>query len=422
MIDPMPEDLRAEWDDADAADLESNVVELPRFRTVGDEQDEKTKPTQPRPFTVADVIAQWRAEGPLVHEATGFAELDKRTGGGPVYGTRWYILGAPDAGKTAVLASLAHAWATRGIVVGFHAVDEEAGDVVTRLAQRAGYQRRDCEERDPILLDDFERHIGVGNALFIYDASWTIEAATADLATRASGRRLAYFGDSIQTLECDAERGGDDARPKSIRESVSARVIALRSAAKRHGLIAIASSEMNRAAYRTVNAADEVNDLASAKESGAIEYSGRVLLVLRNMPADVAENVIECRVAKNKHGPTGATPIYFAIDRARMSLEETDAPDLPDKDDAAADRLDAKLERNAPALVKIVLGEPGIGTTQLHTQARLAKLGGRDAIATLIQYAIETGLIVDRPTQRGTVTDHHFFVPSAADQAVAEAS
>jgi hypothetical protein len=375
-----------------------------------------------RPFTVADVITAWRAEGPLVHEPTGFAELDKRTGGGPVYGSRIYVMGAPDAGKTAMQVALAHTWARRGIVVGYHAVDEEAGDVVTRLAQRAGYQRRDCEERDAILLDDFARHIGVDDTLFIYDASWTIEAASNDLAQRATGRRIAYFGDSIQTLECEAERGPADARPKSIRECVSARVIALRSAATRHRMIAIAASEMNRTAYRTVNAADEVNDLASAKESGAIEYSARILLALRNVPSDVAENVIECRIAKNKHGPTGATPIYFAIDRTHMTLEETGAPDVPSKEDAAAARIDARLDRDAPALVKLVLDAPGIGMTQLRAKAHAAKLGGREVFSALLQHALDIGLIVDRSTERGKVVDHHFFVPSAADERIAEAS
>jgi predicted ATP-dependent serine protease len=98
------------------------------------------------------VLDTWGTEGPLIHEPTGFAKLDEATGGGPVYGTRWVVVGAPDAGKTALLVQIGHEYAKRGIHVGFLAVDEEAGDLVTRLAQRVGFSRQDCERRDPEML------------------------------------------------------------------------------------------------------------------------------------------------------------------------------------------------------------------------------------------------------------------------------
>ncbi len=61
---------------------------------------------------------------------------DELTAGGPVYGTRWYVVGAPDAGKTALLIRIAHDYFWRGVAVGLLAVDEDPTDIVTRFAQR----------------------------------------------------------------------------------------------------------------------------------------------------------------------------------------------------------------------------------------------------------------------------------------------
>ncbi len=355
------------------------------------------------PRTVADVVAEWRKEGPLVHEPTGIDELDARTGGGPVYGTRWYVLGAPDAGKTALLVQLADEWAARGLAVGYLAVDEEPTDLTTRLAQRAGYHRRDCEERDHGVLDGIAERV---SGVWMYDATWTIESAAKDLATR--GKRRALFVDSIQTVECDLERGPDDQLPRSIREAVVARTKALRHVATSHRLIAIAASEMNRGGYRTRKDADEANDLATGKESGAIEYSGRVLLALRSVPAEVAEDMVECRVAKNKHGPIGAVPIYLKLDRAHMALTQCEAPELPEKEGSSGPSHEDLI-----ALQRVVLSHPGMGTNQLRKRARLADVASSTAkIDLLVQAALDGGYLEDRPIPRGKVTDHHYHATS----------
>lgn len=53
---------------------------------------EKTRaPSGSPPYSPASVIDAWGREGPLVHEPTGLEALDTATGGGPPYGTRWYL-------------------------------------------------------------------------------------------------------------------------------------------------------------------------------------------------------------------------------------------------------------------------------------------------------------------------------------------
>ncbi len=200
-----------------------------------------------------------RKNGPLVHEPTGIEALDEVTDGGPVYGSRWGVAGAPDAGKTALAMQVADVYARRGIAVGVLAVDEEPSDITMRLMQRAGWSRGDCERREHRMLVAMEASTVAELPIRMYDATWTIDRAAADLAAWArqrGDRRAALFVDSIQTVTCDAE-----ASMTSLREAVTARMHALRRAAEKHQLIAITTSEMARGAYRSEDAAEAANDL-----------------------------------------------------------------------------------------------------------------------------------------------------------------
>ncbi len=302
--------------------------------------------------TVAGILEAWTAEGPLVHEPTGIATLDELTGGGPVYGSRWYLLGAPDAGKTALLVQWADRFLERGLAVGLLCVDEEPGDVVTRFMQRRGIGRAECEQRDLLTLGRMRDAAAELAGLRLYDPSWTIERAAADLAeiARSQGRRAFLGVDSIQTVTCAAELSA--ARPPSIREAVSARASAVRASATQHRMIVMATSEMSRGAYRTVEAAESTDDLASAKESGAIEYSARVMLAMRSV-ADEAD-LLELRVAKNKHGRRGDR-IGLRLDRRLLELIEADLPDMPTRANAKEEtRLAFERDKNTRAAVALV--------------------------------------------------------------------
>lgn len=83
----------------------------------------------------ADVVSQWRLEGPLRHEPTGIPTLDEITGGGLTPGTCMFLVGAPDAGKTLLETVIADEYQSRGLTVGLLAVDEDARRITTRLLQ-----------------------------------------------------------------------------------------------------------------------------------------------------------------------------------------------------------------------------------------------------------------------------------------------
>jgi hypothetical protein len=351
---------------------------------------------RPSGHSISSVLATWKREGPLVHEPTGIGALDRATDGGPVYGTRWYLSGAPDAGKTALLVHIAHAYADRGIAVGLLAVDEEPGDIVTRFAQRTGFTRRQCERRDE---DDLER-IDAALArlpLRLYSSEWTIEAAARDLAAYAveQGTGAMLGIDSVQTVRCDAETGAE----LSPQASVDARAFAIRKLAHEHRLIAIATSEMARAAYRSKQTRDNIDPMAASKWSGAIEYQARVLVSLRSVKDH--PDLIELELPKNKHRVGPAESIYLEIDRASQRLDASDyVPPVSESAEGKAAAKAAEREEKVEAAIPRLLSALVQAHTPITSQAALkAMVSGSGALrAEVVGACMGRGLIAKDET------------------------
>lgn len=309
---------------------------------------------------------------PLVHEPTGIKGLDERTGGGPVYGTRWYFPGAPDAGKTALLVQVAHEYAARGVVVGMLAVDEEAGDLVTRLAQRIGYARYLCELRPVDTLQSIGAALGSLPFRF-YDDTWTIDAAAADLAEAAkeAGGRAALVIDSLQTVRCEAENVAELAgREMSEVAAVTARVKTIRAVATRYRQILLVTSEMGRGAYRSRDPEQQTSTLAASKWSGAVEYSGRVIVGVRSVAGET--DLLEIELAKNKHRPPDAPEgnVYLRIDRRCQILTEASYTPDPTSKTAARDAVKREqVTKDAAGVAHLLLSQPGLSVRRLRAAA-----------------------------------------------------
>ena len=147
-----------------------------------------------RGASAEDVLDRWQQHGPLIHAKTGIRAFDEMTGGGPVFGTRFYLLGAPDAGKTALVVQILDEFVNQGLAVGMLAVDEDPEDLLQRFLQRRGWSRQQCESRKPIDLEAM-RHGMEGLTIRFYDSTFSIEEAGVDLARfdrrLVSGRRSA---------------------------------------------------------------------------------------------------------------------------------------------------------------------------------------------------------------------------------------
>jgi hypothetical protein len=322
----------------------------------------------PAPTTTLEVLERWQREGALVHEATGLPRLDEATDGGPVYGTRWYLTGAPNAGKTALLLDIAHRWALRGIAVGMLAVDEEDSDLVTRLAQRAGYSRKTCEARDAGDMAAVANELGHLPIRF-YGPGWTIERAATELAAFGvrEGMSCALMIDSLQTVRCDLETVAE--REMSQPAAIESRVHAIRAVASQHRLIVLCTSEMSRAGYAKRGTGENVDAMAASKWSGAIEYSARVLISLRS-------DVIELEIPKNKHGrerrASDDEALYLRLDRGRQTLEECDKPVPEDTRDE--DYLDPIEEARIAKIESALLLALVRSRTDITSRADLAEL------------------------------------------------
>jgi hypothetical protein len=272
------------------------------------------------------------------------------------------------------------------------AIDNPIGRAVARVLDpardlpqlvRLGYPRSHCEVRDTCVLEAIDRELGALPLRF-YDGTWTIEEAAADLAAFAklraeqdpaahpNGPRAMLGVDSIQTVTCAADVIGQGAgRELSEVTAVTARVRAIRAMASRHRLIALVTSEFGRSAYRQGDPAQQTNTLASAKWSGAIEYSARVLLGLRSVAGE--QDLIELDLAKNKHGPRDEK-LYLRIDRRSQTLSPTvyDAPPkatVADRDAKAKDSVSADVT----AVAKILLAWPGLGVREFRSKVKATK-------------------------------------------------
>lgn len=307
----------------------------------------------------SDIIDQWTADGPLVHAPTGIRTLDAMTGGGPTFGCRVYLGGAPDTGKTGLLVQIADSYLDQGLVVGLLVVDEDPSDVYQRFLQRRGIARQRCERRDPADLEEMRR-LAEGCRVRLYDSTWTVEAAAKDLDVYAkkAGARAMLGIDSVQTVHCDAE-----VSESSRHEAVTARVRAIRTVTDKYRLITVATSEVGRASYRSTRPDERVNDLAAGKESGSIEYSARVLLVLRSVEKEA--DLVELRVAKNKLGPihrSADAGIHLRVDRASQLFTEQSHVAQPDATQAnvRTEQRDHQTSQDAARVAGIIANQPGV--------------------------------------------------------------
>lgn len=157
-------------------------------------------------------------------------------------------------------------------------------------------------------------------------------------------------------------------------------------------MILLVTSEMNRTAYSSVKSAEASNDMAAAKESGAIEYSARVMLALRNVAND--PDTLELRIAKNKHGPKDEK-IGLRLTRRLQQLDEVDLPESADddlsKEERSVARERAKNLEAAVAIVSLLLEVPGIARREIIPAIR-ARVGKCSSAV------VETGLAILGPS------------------------
>ena len=356
------------------------------------------RPQRTPPSTPVQIVERWLSEGPLVRVPTGIRPLDEACRGGLPFPWRVIVVGAPSAGKTFIAIVIARVLATRDVCVGILAVDEEPDDLTVRLAQTAGFSIEEAEGRESEVLDRMrvalaELHVR------LYDATWTIDAAAADLATwaKSEGRQAALFIDSIQATRSAASL--DAETPRTI---VEANVAAMRVASTAHRMLVVATSEANRASYRSDVAIDQSNDLAAGAESRAIEFGAQTQLMARTPKGH--PDVIHVRITKNRRAHVGE--FWLRLDREAHNVAECDNPERDPRiasaqaeGKRASNRAD--LAREAKALMGCVRGRTDLSARDLRTSVKLAgHQWGHEKLPAIIARA-QAGVDGERLVDRG---------------------
>jgi KaiC/GvpD/RAD55 family RecA-like ATPase len=360
-------------------------------------------------MTPSQIVDAWaREKTPLVRIPTGLPPLDEACRGGLPIPWRVVLVGAPSAGKTAVAMviadTLARGLAAEGVAVGVLAVDEDPEDLTIRLLQMVGFTIAQAELRDAGDLAQMRAALEPLR-LRLYDATWTIDAAAEDLAMHAAGaqQRATLLIDSIQAARSTSALEADT--PRAV---VEANMNAVRAASQKHRMLVIATSEANRASYRSEAATTDTNDLASGAESRSIEFGAQTLLILRT-PKE-RPDTIHARIAKNRRGRPAEFWLQFDRDRHRLSGCASPDQDPRQRNERAERQRAANragVVRDAGTLLAIVGSHPGIGARDLR--ARVAGSGhkwGRERLEAATQRAadgVEGQRLVNRGARKGAL-------------------
>lgn len=261
--------------------------EMPADEFFGDEQVANEAPpacerVQRRPMS--QIISALASRGKVVRLPTGVPSFDSASLGGIQVPRLVIVGGAPGACKTSLMTWLAWSWARRGVPVVFLAIDEDSEGIVYRLAQLEGADVRRLDEGDA---SEWARVTEKLTALPINildadDDGHCVEEAAAWLdEMRPKGSPCALIVDSAQTVRAI---GTDDA--DSMKSRVEAVVRGAKAVTKRIQCVTLLASELARGSYRSRNVAEQTEDLAAFKESGAIEYAAQTAFVLRSVPDD----------------------------------------------------------------------------------------------------------------------------------------
>jgi putative DNA primase/helicase len=351
--------------------------------------------------------------GPRV--PTGLSALDKAWRGGLLMGKRVGILGAPGAGKTTLAVQLAVHFAKQKIPVVYVANDEPRDDLLIRLGQLHGYAREMLERGG----EDTKRRAAAELAGLPF---WILDPDEGDLGDGADvlavveqlrdefpqGPAVVVL-DSLQTLAGMV--------PDSTAEGVRAKVDHLlgqcKVAARKHGVLVLFLSEMNRSAYR-FRGESQVEDIAAGKESGQIEYGADVLLVMRNLPRAEGEQgpaLVEVKCPKSRLGKV--EPFGLELRGEYSMFREAPLPAKPAQGGPGSGSEPPNFEELVESVFGCIEKRPGVGGAQPIAHLLKRREG---AVRAAVRELEARG----RVEVRGRPPRHGLWVASAPPQEAGE--
>jgi len=264
------------------------------------------------------IMSELIDRGKTFRVPTNWRTFDDASNGGFIYGHCTFICGAPNSGKTAMLACLTDHWINQGIPVGAFMVDEDREDFFMRWATMLGFNMTECDDRSKEMLEKVGAYLN-DKPLRILGRPNTIESAAVIFAQEFPGQRIVMVNDSLQRIKSTQLKGN-----MSERQIATTNAEALETVAKERQWAVVATSEVARAGYLE---SKEFNDMSAGKNSGDIEYIAKAQLVVR---ADKNDNSIrKVTVPKIKRGKRDQTYFYLRFNRddhTLIEIEEVESP------------------------------------------------------------------------------------------------
>lgn len=271
-----------------------------------------------------DLIASTRK--PVVGVASGFSDLDKKTGG---FRPGQFIIVAarPAMGKTAFALNIAtHAAIELNKKVAIFTMEMGADEVVMRMFASLVKVKMDNMLKgfgmDEEKLINIMQASDVLSSKHIYiDESGTnspidIRAKTRRLAAEIGGLDLILI-DYLQLMTLPKDR-------ENRQQEISEISRALKILAKDMKIPVVALSQLNR---QLESRDDKRPVLADLRESGAIEQDADLVMFIYrdeyyNKGKTEKPGIAEIIIGKNRHGPTGAVELFFESEYTKFHTIE----------------------------------------------------------------------------------------------------
>lgn len=262
---------------------------------------------QPQPTLEDEFLAYLGRRGGAAVMSTGIAGLDKALDGGLHAGLT--VLGAVSSmGKTSLMLQMADTLAAAGRNVLFITIEMSRMELIAKSAVRGTKERarplldgRLPEEKVRGLISAYRQK--TGGRVELWEPDGPLTPAFLDekvSAFCAQHESPVLFLDYLQ-LVAPARAGMNE------KQTADAAVAMLKQLARRYDMPVVAASSLNREAYRPGSAEP---GLSAFKESGSVEYSADLLLVLKyRTDADreikTGPRHLVLTILKNRFGATG---------------------------------------------------------------------------------------------------------------------
>lgn len=262
---------------------------------------------QEQPTLEDEFLAYLGRRGGTAVMSTGIAGLDKALDGGLHAGLT--VLGAVSSmGKTSLMLQMADTLAAAGRNVLFITIEMSRMELIAKSAVRGTKERarplldgKLSEEKVRGLISAYRKKTGGRVELWEPDAPLTPALLDEKVSAFCEQHESpVLFLDYLQ-LVAPARAGMTE------KQTADAAVAMLKQLARRYDMPVVAASSLNREAYRPGSAEP---GLSAFKESGSVEYSADLLLVLKYRTDADRENKTAPRhlaltILKNRFGATG---------------------------------------------------------------------------------------------------------------------